>query len=947
MDQDFRDRLDKLVTRQAEMQSQLKRLGRESERMDADIRQVSEALWKEEKASAKNLDQLKKSIADERKQPKLPAPPPLPRKSAALQGAKDDGKKPKRATPSPLKATALAQPSSAQKSVRKPAFNSGEWELNFGKIWLVRIGVLLLLTGLIFLSTYAYKNWLFNAGAGAKVAFFMIISLSLTSLGMWLERKKKRFLHYGRVVASGGLAAGYYTIYASHFTPSLKLIDSTILVGFLLTIWAAMMLAYAVWKRSRVVAVMDIGLAFYGTIVNPAGWLSLFSALLLSAAGIGLMLRFKWIVIGIGTMIAAYIAHAFWLGGYYPQQAQESVRITYLLSYWLLFTVALTLPAAKSLEAKIQRMFCAINNGAAWTLTVFLIPSFTPHAQIGWISLGVGTLWLGLAVVARRGAIWHRSLTSIFAYQGIFIASLGILIEATGYTRFLVFAVEACVLLAGARRFGGSLTRVLSVLMYFCALVTAVPAVTGGAIAPWLSYAALALVSAVYTAMVNHDLAKGASEAEGHHLLSLLPALMTWAILGFGVFDRLPLAVGINAMWLTVTAVMSLFFLLKKPRWIADLATMSVIVAFAGVGSFLYGLGSLPVAGALLPLLGIASFWWMAPALSQAWADLAENKTTDAEVHNGAFEWVFSCLFWLSLTMTVNEQLVSSRWWLLLGGALALVGHGGAELTKRRSFGVPPLLLHIGSILLLVVVGTRESALGWATVALLLAHLAWVDARRNAVARGWLKMGLSFALTVAASVHAFQGFDRPDIALTMLGLGMMFWAWQRKDVIFATTGGLLPLAIACVTAITLHPGQDWMRYLPIGAALGCHALLWLGSEDDVSWKPLRVLLLSAGIGALVIAASFHVHLSFHGAGMAICWALLAMALFCAGLALRCRPYRLIGLFWLAAAVAHVVLIDVLRMETVGRILSFITLGLVLLGLGFLYNRYQETIRKFL
>ncbi len=40
-----------------------------------------------------------------------------------------------------------------------PAFNPN-WEINFGQTWLVRIGVLSLLTGLIFLSTYAYQNWL-------------------------------------------------------------------------------------------------------------------------------------------------------------------------------------------------------------------------------------------------------------------------------------------------------------------------------------------------------------------------------------------------------------------------------------------------------------------------------------------------------------------------------------------------------------------------------------------------------------------------------------------------------------------------------------------------------------------------------------------------------------------------------------------------------------------
>lgn len=215
------------------------------------------------------------------------------------------------------------------------------------------------------------------------------------------------------MVASGGLAAGYYTIYASHFVPSLKLTDSALLAGILLTLWAGLMLAYAVWKKSRIVAVMAIGLAFYGTIVNPSGWLSLFSALLLSSAGIWLMTRFRWIAIGLGTVIAAYVTHAFWLG-FYPQSTSEAVRFTYLASYWLLFTAALTVPKARMLPGQVQRAFCAINNGAAWCLAVFTVPLMTPHALIGWISIGAGTLLMLLAAIARTGKIADRSLTVIF-----------------------------------------------------------------------------------------------------------------------------------------------------------------------------------------------------------------------------------------------------------------------------------------------------------------------------------------------------------------------------------------------------------------------------------------------------------------------------------------------------------------------------------------------------
>ena len=42
-----------------------------------------------------------------------------------------------------------------------------------------------------------------------------------------------------------------------------------------------------------------------------------------------------------------------------------------------------------------------------------------------------------------------------------------------------------------------------------------------------------------------------------------------------------------------------------------------------------------------------------------------------------------------------------------------------------------------------------------------------------------------------------------------------------------------------------------------------------------------------------------------------------------------------------------VIFDVWKLETLYRILSFMALGIVLLVLGFIYNKYQEKIREWL
>lgn len=165
MDKDLHERLDKVLRKQAELQECLKISG------------------------------------EINRPPHHATPPPLPPQRAAVASPAPGTVTPAQ-VPQVEPTKALTPPVAAQAAtralpvapedkttaeipvLRKPAVSTGEWEINFGRVWLVRIGVLLLLTGLIFLSTYAYKNWLFNTGPSVRVAFFMVISLTLTGLGM-------------------------------------------------------------------------------------------------------------------------------------------------------------------------------------------------------------------------------------------------------------------------------------------------------------------------------------------------------------------------------------------------------------------------------------------------------------------------------------------------------------------------------------------------------------------------------------------------------------------------------------------------------------------------------------------------------------------------------------------------------------------------------------------
>jgi uncharacterized membrane protein len=74
---------------------------------------------------------------------------------------------------------------------------------------------------------------------------------------------------------------------------------------------------------------------------------------------------------------------------------------------------------------------------------------------------------------------------------------------------------------------------------------------------------------------------------------------------------------------------------------------------------------------------------------------------------------------------------------------------------------------------------------------------------------------------------------------------------------------------------------------------------------------------------------------------------LALLLFTAGIPFRERVYRWLGLAILACALGRIVLFDVWKLQMLYRIVSFMALGVVLLVLGFIYNKYQERIKQWL
>ena len=81
--------------------------------------------------------------------------------------------------------------------------------------------------------------------------------------------------------------------------------------------------------------------------------------------------------------------------------------------------------------------------------------------------------------------------------------------------------------------------------------------------------------------------------------------------------------------------------------------------------------------------------------------------------------------------------------------------------------------------------------------------------------------------------------------------------------------------------------------------------------------------------------------------LTVLWALYAMAVIGAGIASGHSRVRLAGIALLAVPVAKLFVFDVFLLEMAYRVVAFITLGCLLLGMGLVYQRYSLVVRGFL
>lgn len=817
-----------------------------------------------------------------------------------------------------------------------PITPGDSFELRLGRDWLVRIGMVVLLAGLVFLVGFLYQEYAGAVGPAVRLFFLYLGAFALLGLGWFLEQRHLVTKEYARVVLAGGFAAVYAVTYASHSYEAVRIISEPSVAGALLLGWTAVMLWIATWRQAQEIALLGILFGFYTTAIHPLGFLALFCNLMLVGAGAFFISRYPWKFFGLAALAGAYAGLLYWqlflptdTGG-----PGDLSGVTAMI-YWLLFAMAGVLAKRTGFGDGARAAFLTINLVLAFSVAALLE---APAADEFWKLSGI----FALLAAFQAGLLWHRQPASTRSLELSLMAvaalsAISLISRAAGPMIPVVLGLEV-LLLAGAAR--------VSKAWWLAPGTLILAALAGGY---WLADVVIEGSIAYYHTAGLGLLLVGASLLLKPSGSGRLQAVSAWGLGVGGIIIYSILLVdtaapgGAALLLSAFAAVLILSYALLRAPALVHLSVIPMFFAavVGGVDQFL-GPGISLAHGLLILalLLGISHLpdggRWVLPKENAVW--------------RGA---VALAMGWL-VSLALIQHGTEGRWLAavpFLGWLLVLHAHKW-ERPALALAAIPAFFLALNGFVRFLSSdppGIWFGAVPWAALALTGLHLSGCSRLPKATALA------SFCFGLAAVLYPVWVFAWAEPAhwVVLLGaavalLGMV----SPRDSLPSRAPVMLLYAVLATGSYVLLSdiGVEKTSWWNVAGAL----LILLGHQFVERAEPKReeVLALariSAGLAVFLLLFfisrwSISADSSFV---MTAGWSALAFFLLVLGFALPDRIYRWFGLIVLGLALARVLLVDVWMLEAIYRILSFLSLGAVLLVIGFLYNRYQETIRKWL
>jgi len=823
------------------------------------------------------------------------------------------------------------------------------FEFQFGR-WLTRMGALFGVIALALIFALPGVQKLF--GHAGLLALSAAASIGVVILGERIERKSSLF--FGRTITAMALAWLYLTAYAAYYYEPLRIIGSPLVAGFLLLLWSIYVLLLAERKKSQILALFAVTLAYISTAINPVGSFTMVADLFLAATAMVFLLRNGWAVLSTFSLIGTYLAL---LRRLVLDQNGELVLDTsralhfwpyavYLIFAWLIFTTAVILAAAPGFRGGKRLAFLSLNNGALAGLLVLTayIAGYGASAM-GWALLDAGLVFLITSRVAGFAEIEPADVMAAYAAQGLALVTAGIMVVYTGITRGVLLLIETFFLGAAAAFSGGLILTVGAYVAAFFATLFLIWEVAVNAHHPWLlgsGGAAVMLINAWWSRRgVRHDpKAHDAIVVPASYYCVLALGLIFTAMNSELSDSALPPALALLALAFTFSVYAVPLFELPPLAQTLLLAAQALVLFPAETGEELPWWSTASVAAATLLLVT----WW------------SRQRVTRSGSWTVALTFVYALALVDLATQAVHPRLDAQGWMIgasLLSAAFLIYG-AFTRVWPVAAMG--QLLLGVALYHFFFPPGSDGYPWTWWAAAMPI-MVVFATAR---AAHEWLRLFTEIPaswrenlrllaygyqlLTLAALVRwVFAVVPALDQMAAFLFLGTLILSWNvrhpspfgvRCSFVLSALGMWLYLDNLADHA---HAMATFLNGLAMLLFLAQPVLL--RHEGKALATPLEsraLMLFSVGTSWIFVSAWVWTRLS--PSYLTMGWALFALFLFLFALLVRERGLRWCGMAVLVAAILRVLFCDMWSLSSGYRVLTFIVLALITLGIGYIILR---------
>ena len=184
---------------------------------------------------------------------------------------------------------------------------AADLEARIGGTWLLRIGLVSLAIALALFASSVVPD----LSPGAKVALAYAGALAFFGIGKFFAARLEKF---ARPVMAGGLAFGFFVAFAAHFVPAMQVVSLPVSIVWMVVSMITVLIAAERWQ-SQPTAGLAIILGQISAFVSAgdAGAYSLVMIGLLALTAVILLLRHRWVALGVFAVAASYGSHLLWI----------------------------------------------------------------------------------------------------------------------------------------------------------------------------------------------------------------------------------------------------------------------------------------------------------------------------------------------------------------------------------------------------------------------------------------------------------------------------------------------------------------------------------------------------------------------------------------------------------------------------------------------------------